>query len=208
MKQSDPEAGARGALEEWAHLAAALGLVPRPEAGRLLLTWARHILDWRSRAQLTAHRTCARIIGELMVPALYATSVAEFSAGARVVDVGCGSGATTVSLWAAGAAGSAGRWTMVDRATPKVVFCRHALRACGITGIDVGTPGGGVAGGDHNLVLSRGLPRTAQMAAELREYAGFGGVVVTWLPHATGAAEDIQCGDRHIWVSSGPGRFT
>jgi len=156
-------------------------------------TWANLTVAWACAAQLTGVRTVEGVVQELMTPALYAASLLP-PGDVSVVDMGCGSGCTSVALWSAL---GRGQWYLVDRNEKKVTFCRYALNRCRIEGVSALTSDeAGQAGIRAQVVLARALPAVGGTEAAIRGVAGPGAQVLTW---------DTQQPDglRTAWVKCG-----
>jgi 16S rRNA G527 N7-methylase RsmG len=191
-------------MDDLRSVALELGYAPSDSSLCALVQWAELVVQWRAAAQLTGLRTGAAIIGELMVPALYALPLLPSGPGFHVVDYGCGSGSSGVAL---AAVVGHGRWTLVDQDEKKVTFCRYAQARCGIAGVEIATPKEAVSASlACDAALARALPSQGaaivQAAALLRE----GGSVLRWVIGENRPLDGptVQCGASSLWVVSQP----
>jgi len=205
----EAERDVKRALDELSEVANSVGQPLRLQARAKLEQWARLVVQWAGRAGLTSLTSPGSVVRELMTPAVFALRVVEISKETQVVDLGCGSGCTGVTL--AGIAGC-GRWHLVDRAQRKVTFCRYALRQCGIAGVRAMSREECLREKvQGEIVLARALPRSAETAEDVRRMGVAGGTVVRWVsspvegkPHSV-----AKCDAANLWVAaSSVGRFT
>jgi 16S rRNA G527 N7-methylase RsmG len=162
--------------------------------------WAECVIQWREVAGLTGIRSPADVVTELMLPAVHAYPLLGPVGNVEIVDFGCGSGCTGVAL---AEVCRAGNWVLMDREERKVVFCRWALRECRIEGVEaLDSAGFAARGGTADVVLARGLPRTAAVSAALGAAVRPGGCVIRWIPESEvpGHADALRCGASGIWV--------
>ncbi len=199
-----PEADAIG---RWLAVARALGADPSTEAPATVLEWARTVIDWRDRAQLTSHRSVAEAVDALMTPALYAIPHLALDSDSVVVDLGAGSGCTAVSLCAAM---RTGRWVLIDRSETKVTFCRYAIRKCRTEGVEAATPAAVIAREIGDAVLARGLPSDGESYRLAASWCRTDGVIITWDPEPSKdeSRPSVRCGALPVWVTASTRRFT
>jgi len=181
-----------------------LGYPIGEEVVAALAKWARLVLEWRRRAQLTAIRSAAQVVSDLMEPALYAVQVAAVDRAGLVVDFGCGSGCTGLVL---AVATGAHRTILMDRDEKKVVYCRYALAQCGIRGVEACGPEGLAGlGGAVDLVLARALPRDGSALKEAASLLRVDGTLVRWTTDAVArpGSQQAPCGASGLWVCAEP----
>jgi len=188
------------ALARLVETSEAVGHPLTPTAAETLAQWAGLVIEWRRAAQLTSLRTVADVIGQLMVPALYALEVVAIREGMHIVDFGCGNGCTAVSLAMAAGRGS---WHLVDRDEKKITFCRYALARCRIeeTGAEV-LAGDETGVGGSDVVLMRATPRSKDVLAAAEALLAPDGMLIRWLPEALRdqSGQVVRCGASNLWV--------
>ena len=206
LEMTDPT---MSALRDLRAIAEEVGQPIGEEGADTLAQWAELVITWRVAAQLTGVRTVEAVIRELMAPALYALSVVETGPQVHIVDFGCGNGCTGISL---AIAAGLGHWSLVDRDTKKLTFCRYALSRCGIGGVEVLSPEEvGCRGRGADAVLARALPRDGRAIAGAAQLLHDDGWIVRWVggDEPTGVARTRRCGDAALWVVAEPkGCFT
>lgn len=166
-------------------------------------TWARLTVEWSAAAQLTGARTVTNVVRDLMTPAVYAASLLP-PGDISVVDMGCGSGCTSVALWAAV---GRGRWHLVDRNEKKITFCRYALARCRIEEMSALTADGArQTETQGQVVIARALPPSADTEAAIRSVAEPGAHVVTWQTQQPDdcRAAYVQCGAMELYAVASP----
>jgi len=184
-----------------------LGADPPARALPMILAWARSVVEWRDRAQLTSHRSVPAVVDALMTTALYAIPHLALSAHSVVVDLGAGSGCTAVSL---SAALGAGTWVLVDRSETKVTFCRYAIRKCGTLRMRATAAAEDPGPGTADVVLARGLPAVKGSDESIARWGKPGGMVLRWEPGppTDEGRPSVRCGSLAVWVTATDGRFT
>lgn len=198
-----------GALARLRQVAGSLGHSITEGQEEALRRWAALVIEWRSAAQLTGHRTPWRLVSELMEPALYAIPLLDVHQETHTVDFGCGNGCTGVAL---AVVVGLGRWSLVDRDEKKVVFCRYALSRCRIEGVEVcDARDAETMVGSVDAVLARQLPRSGEALREADQLLRPSGRLIQWSssPMTMPGVAELQCGDSSLWVRAGPkGCFT
>lgn len=199
-----PEPGLSAALDELEAVASEVGWSVREGVRENLTQWAELVIAWRERAGLAGVERVEEVVRELMVPAVYALPVLRGREWLHVLDLGCGSGCTGVTLALLAACG---RWSLVDRSGTKITFCRYALMRCGIPGVRAYTRKEALnAALRADIVLARALPRAAETAQDTARLSARGAVVLRWTSRQprTGRRRTIRCGEMKLWITVDP----